>query len=149
MKSLILFSLLLSFSSLAQTARLNLSAKDSVNVICPKGNVAELRGSILKCGCPEDTYSNYIGNRLTCESLCEITEEIVSVAGDSYCDQGGCFTSSKQVKILVLKTKAKRDLLFQEQIYSPRKLDLEMFLDQALEVAKKECFKTLYKGQYL
>jgi hypothetical protein len=148
MKLLAFLTLFVTSYAYSQSASIALTARKSLSVTCPIGNVLELTGNVLKCVCPKDTFAHLEGDQLKCDSLCEIKEEVVQEVQEG-CDQGGCYTYSKtSKKVLTVKNKTGK-LLYQEQIYSPRASEFEALLNEALTVAKRECFQAIYKDNFI
>lgn len=142
MKLLSLVLFMFSFNAFSDVKTISLTASDELKVSCPQGNVAELNGSSLKCVCPKGTYGHVEGKTLRCESICLI--EVKDYKVSEYCDQGGC---SEEVNHMYLTVTKNGTSLYAERVYSLESREIEIFLPDAISVAKKACFKTFYKGK--
>lgn len=129
MKLLAFTLILISTSAYPDIMTIRLKASETLNVGCPSGTSLEVNEFNAKCSCPQGEYTNRLEDEIRCESLCVIEEK------------------ANPYPTIVVNKRGK--ILYSERVYSPRKSEYDMLLNEAKEVAAKNCFKTSYNGQYL
>lgn len=138
-------------NAFSEVKTINLSPVNSLVINCSKGLELEVQNYTVKCVCPKGMSAHFEGEVLKCEVTCEIKEEHIEYVEEIYADQTAEVIGKNVVSYdaLVLRDLRGGKVLFSEKIYSPRKVEMDYLLNEAINASANSCQKVVYKGKVI